>query len=57
LEEAIETGKMVHKNLLDVTFSIEEIIAAGNRVIVRYVMRGTQVGELQAPLRLGKRLK
>ena len=57
LEEAIETGRMVHKNLPDVTFSIEEIFAAGNRVTVRYVMRGTQPGELQAIPATGKKIE
>jgi steroid delta-isomerase-like uncharacterized protein len=57
LEEAIETGKMVHKNLPDVTFSIEEIFAAGDRVVVRYIMRGTQSGEHQAIPGTGKKIE
>jgi len=57
LEEAIETGRMVHRNLPDVTFSIEEMFAAGNRVIVRYIMRGTQPVELQALPATGKKIE
>jgi len=45
LEETIETAKMLRKGFPDVTFSIEEIIAAGNRVIVRYTERSTHQGE------------
>ena len=48
---------VVHRNLPDVTFSIEEMFAAGNRVIVRYIMRGTQPVELQALPATGKKIE
>lgn len=47
-EEAIETMKMIHNDVADVTFSIEEMFAVGNRVIaryIRYIMRGVQQRE------------
>jgi steroid delta-isomerase-like uncharacterized protein len=46
-EEAIEMGKMVHNGFPDVTFSIEEMFAVGDRVISRYTMRGTHQAETQ----------
>jgi len=46
-EETIEMGKMVHRGFPDVTFSIEEMFAVGDRVISRYMMRGTHKGEIQ----------
>jgi steroid delta-isomerase-like uncharacterized protein len=55
-EEAIEVGKMIH-NVADVTFSIEEMFAAGNRVIVRYIMRGVHRGEWQGIPATGKKIE
>jgi steroid delta-isomerase-like uncharacterized protein len=45
LEETIEYGKMLHKSFPDLSFSIEEMFAGGDRVVSRYIMRGTQQGE------------
>jgi steroid delta-isomerase-like uncharacterized protein len=47
LEEMIAAGKMIHSSFPDVTFSIEEILVDGNKVIVRYIMRGTHQGEFK----------
>ena len=44
-EELIEAGKMVRKGFPDIAFSIEEIFAAGDRVIFRYIEKGTHLGE------------
>jgi steroid delta-isomerase-like uncharacterized protein len=44
-EETIEMGKMLHKSFPDVNFSIEELIAGGDKVVSRYIMRGTHQGE------------
>ena len=44
-EELIEAGKMVRKGFPDITFSIEEIFATGDRVIFRYLEKGTHLGE------------
>lgn len=46
LEETIEYGKMLHKSFPDLSFSIEEMFAGGDRVVSRYIMRGTQQGEI-----------
>jgi steroid delta-isomerase-like uncharacterized protein len=55
-EEAIETMKIIH-NVADATFSIEEMFAAGNRVIVRYIMRGVHRGEWQGIPATGKKIE
>ena len=57
LEETIGIGKMVHKSFPDAMFSIEEIFAVGDRVIVRYIMRGTQQGELEGIPATGKKIE
>jgi len=46
-EETIEFAKMMHNAFPDVTFSIEELIAVEDRVISRFIMRGTHEGEFQ----------
>jgi steroid delta-isomerase-like uncharacterized protein len=46
-EEAIEKAKRLHSAFPDINFSIEELIAAGDKVICRYIMRGTHQGEFQ----------
>ncbi len=43
--EVIEQAKMIRAALPDITISLEEIIAEGDRVISRYIMRGTHQGE------------
>jgi len=45
LEETIELIDRLRRGFPDITFSIEEIIAVGNRVIVRYTEKGTHQGE------------
>jgi len=45
LEETIEYGKILRKSFPDLSFSIEEMFAGGDRVVSRYIMRGTQQGE------------
>jgi steroid delta-isomerase-like uncharacterized protein len=44
-EEAIEKAKRLHRAFPDINFSIEELIAVGDKVICRYIMRGTHQGE------------
>jgi predicted ester cyclase len=46
-EETIESGKMIRNAFPDATISIEEMIAVGDKVIIRYIMRATHEGELQ----------
>ena len=45
LEETLEYGKILRKSFPDLSFSIEEMFAGGDRVVSRYIMRGTQQGE------------
>jgi steroid delta-isomerase-like uncharacterized protein len=45
IEEAIEFGKMIFKAFPDSSFTIEELFAAGDRVITRWIYRGTHEGE------------
>ena len=56
-EETIEMGKMVHNGFPDVTFSIEEMFAVGDRVISRYIMRGTHLGEIQGIPATGNKIE
>jgi len=46
-EEVIEGTKLFYKGFPDVNWSIEELIASGNRVISRWIMRGTHQGEFE----------
>ena len=46
-EETIEFGKMMQNAFPDVTFSIEELIAVEDRVISRFIFRGSHEGEFQ----------
>jgi len=57
LEETVEAGKRVHKDFPDATFSIEEMFAVGDRVIVRYIMRGTHQAEYQGIPATGKKIE
>jgi steroid delta-isomerase-like uncharacterized protein len=47
LEETQEFIKMVLRAFPDFNMSIEELIAVGDKVIVRYIIRGTHEGEFQ----------
>ena len=44
-EETIEMVKMLHNAFPDITLSIEELIATGDKVIMRFIERGTHKGE------------
>ena len=46
-EETIEFGKMLHNAFPDINWSIEELFAVGDRVIVRFTSTGTHEGEFQ----------
>ena len=47
LEETIEFRKMLQKAFPDISWSIEELFAVEDRVIVRFMMRGTHEGEFE----------
>ena len=46
VEQEIEQFKMFHAGVPDLVHEIEEIMAAGDKVIVRFVARGTHTGDL-----------
>jgi steroid delta-isomerase-like uncharacterized protein len=56
-EETIKFGKMLHSAFPDVTFSIEELIAAEDRVISRFIIRGTHEGEFQGIPATGNKIE
>jgi len=56
-EEAIEKAKRLHSAFPDINFSIEELIAAGDKVICRYIMRGTHQGEFQGIFATGNKVE
>ena len=57
LEDMIAAGKMIHGGFPDATFSIEEILVDGNKVVVRYIMRGTHQGEIKGITATGNRVE
>ncbi len=44
-EELIPMGKMLRKAFPDISFSMEELFAVGDRVIFMFIQRGTHEGE------------
>ena len=46
-EEAIGKAKRLHSAFPDINFSIEELIAVGDKVVCRYIMTGTHKGEFE----------
>jgi steroid delta-isomerase-like uncharacterized protein len=56
-EETIESGKMIRIAFPDATISIEEMIAAGDKVITRYIMRGTHEGKMQGMPATGNKVE
>ncbi len=47
LEQSINQTKMFQKGLPDLVHNIEEIIAVGDKVIVRFIARGTHTGDIE----------
>ena len=47
LEQEIEMVKMFHNAIPDLIHNIEELFSVGDKVIVRFVARGTHTGELE----------
>ncbi len=56
-EEAVETVKVFWKGFPDVSFNIEELIAVGDKIIVRYVVRGTHQGEFMGIPATGNKIE
>ncbi len=47
VEQEIEMVKMFHNAIPELIYNIEELFSVGDRVIVRFVARGTHSGELE----------
>jgi len=56
-EETIEMGKVFFKGFPDATTSIEELIAAGDKVITRWILRGTHKGEFAGITATGNKVE
>jgi len=57
LEESIEMGKMVLNAFPDSLYAIEELFAAGDRVITRWSFKGTHEGEFMGIPPTGNRVE
>ncbi len=55
-EETIEMGKVFFKGFPDATTSIEGLITAGDKVITRWILRGTHKGEFAGIPATGKKV-
>ncbi|NIO19216.1 MAG: ester cyclase [Candidatus Aenigmarchaeota archaeon] len=56
-EEAVETVKVLWKGFPDISFNIEELIAVGDKIIVRFVVRGTHEGEFMGIPATGNKIE
>jgi steroid delta-isomerase-like uncharacterized protein len=56
-EDAVEGVKMFWKGFPDMSLSIEELIAAGDKTIVRFIIRGTHEGEFMGIPATGKKIE
>jgi steroid delta-isomerase-like uncharacterized protein len=57
LEETIETIKMIFKGFPDSSWTIEELFAVGDRVITRWIYKGTHEGEFMGIPPTGNKLE
>jgi steroid delta-isomerase-like uncharacterized protein len=56
-EDAVESVKMFWKGFPDISFSIEEIMAEGDKITTRFVARGTHEGEFMGIPATGKKIE
>ena len=56
-EETIELIKMYWEVFPDITLSVEESMAAGDKVISRYILRGTHNGEFEGISATGNKIE
>ena len=56
-EKTIEFGKMLRNGFPDFAYSIEELIAVEDRVISRFILRGTHEGEFQGIPATGNKIE
>ncbi len=57
LEESIEFTKMIFRGFPDSTWTIEELFAVGDRVITRWIYKGTHEGEFMGIPPTGNKLE
>jgi steroid delta-isomerase-like uncharacterized protein len=57
LEEAIEGAKIIHNAFPDSSLTIEELFAAGDRVVIRWIYKGTHEGEFMGIPPTGNKLE
>ena len=56
-EDAIESVKLIWKGFPDVSFSIVDIMADGDKTVTRFVIRGTHEGEFMGIPATGKKIE
>jgi steroid delta-isomerase-like uncharacterized protein len=56
-EKTIEAGRALRQAFPDATYELVEMIAAGDKVITRFVMRATHLGEFQGIPATGKKIE
>ncbi len=56
-EESIEMGKMLRKAFPDISWSMEELFTEEDRVITRWIFRGTHEGEFMGIPSTGNRVE
>ncbi len=56
-EETIESGQALRLAFPDAAYDLQEMIASGDKVITRFVMRATHLGEFQGIPATGKKIE
>jgi steroid delta-isomerase-like uncharacterized protein len=56
-EKTIEAGRALRQAFPDADYSLEEMIASGDKVITRFIMRATHLGEFQGIPATGKKIE
>ena len=56
-EKTIEAGRALRQAFPDAAYSLEEMIASGDKVITRFIMRATHLGEFQGIPATGKKIE
>jgi len=56
-EKTIEAGRSLRQAFPDAVYSLEEMIASGDKVITRFVVRATHLGEFQGIPATGKKIE
>lgn len=56
-EQTIEAGKALRLAFPDAAYDLQEMIASGDKVITRFVMRATHLGEFEGVPATGKKIE